>query len=182
MGKTISLTGYPEATRGEPSNHNHPLSHSRYALSSKSSGEHVDIVLVFLALKLESLSLQNAAFLRLPGPHPRSLQAQIQACVILLNLSGIFWPTSDPQRRVSLSSRRTSLTSGLVTSSTSRPTEPNRRVCHTNTTMGSSRDLVPYHIDLYVTAAELVSCTTSPLVLLVSSSTRLLATDTLRSG
>ena len=69
VGKTIMSMEYSEATREKPSNHNHPLSHSRYAPSSKSSGEHVDIFPGFLALKFTSLSLQNAALFRLSGAH-----------------------------------------------------------------------------------------------------------------
>jgi len=42
VGRTIKLTEYPEATRKKPSKDNHPLSHSHYAPSSKSSGEYVD--------------------------------------------------------------------------------------------------------------------------------------------
>ena len=100
---------------------------------------------VSFALKRTPSSFQNAPLFRLPGAYSRSLQAQIQACVVLSNPFRLFWLIPDLQRRVSLNSRHTSSTTELVISSTSRPTEPSRRVCHTNTTMGSSRDLAPYH-------------------------------------
>ena len=115
VGRTIKLTEYPEATRKEPRKHNHPLSHSHYAPFSNSSGEHVDIFPVFLALKFTSSSLQNAALFRLSGAYPRSLQAKIQTCVVSSNLSQLFWLTSGLQRRVLSNSRRTSLTTRLVT-------------------------------------------------------------------
>ena len=145
VGKTVSLLGIcrshtEEAEESQSSTF--PLS---LRPSSKSSGEHTDVVPAFLVLKLTPPSRQNAALLRLPGAYPRSLQAQIQACVVLSSLSRPFWLTSDLQRRVSSNSRHTSSTSGSVISSISRPTEPSRRVCHTNTTTGTSRDLASYH-------------------------------------
>ena len=138
---------FAEATRKKPSNRNSSTFPLSLRPSSKSSGEHADVVPDFLALNITSPSCRNAALFRLSGAYPRSLQAQIQASVVLSNASRPFWLTSDPQRRVSSNSRHTSSTSGLVTSSISRPTEPSRRVCHTNTTMGTSlsRHLIMPH-------------------------------------
>ena len=148
VGKTVPSPEYAEATRKKPNNHNRPLSHSRYAHPPNPLVSAPTSYRFFFALKLRSLSLQDAALFRLPGAYSRSLQAQIQACVVLSALTRALWLTWDLQRRVSSNSRRTSSISGLVISSISRPTEPSKRACHINTTMGSSQSLTSYHAQL----------------------------------
>ena len=91
MGKTVPLSPeYAEATRKKPSNHNPSAFPLSLRPSPKSSGEHTEVVPVLLALKPAFPSLRNAALFRLQGAHPRSLQAQIQACVVLSTLSQLF--------------------------------------------------------------------------------------------
>lgn len=83
-------------------------------------------------------SLQDASLLRLPGAHARHVQAGLQGSVLALCLS-VLLVVKDLylfQNMAPSSSPPTLSTTVLVTSLTSRPTLPSKRVCLTSTTTG----------------------------------------------
>lgn len=93
----------------------------------------------FLSAPLLTLhsSPQDASLIRLPCAYARHVQAGLQRSVIRATCRNyrrliLCMQTMAPSR-----CRHTSSTTTLVTSSTSKPMLPNRRVCLTNTTTGA---------------------------------------------